>query len=87
MLARYNLRGQEASDSSGAFFFAGKSFLVPYLKDVIPAILDVYPGLPGLRSRTGRLPGVRSSTVGCLVCGAGPLIVTANDELPFLHAS
>jgi len=58
MLARYNLRGQEASDSSGAFFFAGKSFLVPYLKDVIPAILDVYPGL---RSRTGSL-----------VCGAVP---------------
>lgn len=26
MLARYNLRGQEASDDSGAFFFCADSF-------------------------------------------------------------
>jgi hypothetical protein len=55
MLARYNLRGQEASDSSDAFFFVGKSFLVSHPNDVICGILDV-DELPFLR------------TLDCLVC-------------------
>lgn len=49
MLARYNLRGQEASDYSGAFFF-GKALLEPRSKRI-----DDQSSKPSGISRDGNL--------------------------------